>query len=233
MLIFINVVIISICLIVLFYVLLSHQQTQEALIWWNTRQYMRMYQEAEAIQNGLLQESFVIRRNLELSLVNPGLYQHQQEQYYLTIIEKFHHSLKRLNGYLSPAYIDDSLPLAIQYILLEWELRIPGLKLQTELPTDWRNESLSTSRVILMALEELLQIILENVTNQLSILVSLKSRGNFSELTIQVNCLTIPKRTYISNRADLKYLRQAFNILTHGKCFFHKKENTETWYFLW
>ncbi|MEH2193588.1 MAG: hypothetical protein V7K98_13270 [Nostoc sp.] len=220
-------------IIVVLCLFLYHQQTQRALIWWHNRQWIRMHQEAEMIHNDLLQESFVIRRNLEISSINPSVYQQQQEQSYLATIEKFHHSLKELSDYLSPAHIDDSLPLAIRHILVRWRSRIPELNLQMELPTDWTPESLYTLRVVLMALEELLQIILSNISGRLSIFVSLKPRGNFNELMVQLTDLNKSKQTYISNLTEVAYLRHAFNFLTGGKCFYQHNHNAEIWYFRW
>ncbi|MHC5855997.1 hypothetical protein [Nostoc sp.] len=192
-----------------------------------------MHQEAEMIHNDLLQELFVIRRNLEISSINPSLYQQQQQQSNLATIEKFHHSLEELSDYLSPAHIDDSLPLAIQHTLVKWRSRIPELNLQMELPTDWTTESLYTLRVVLMALEELLQIILSNIPGRLSIFVTLKPRGNFHELIVQLTNLNISKQTYISNVTEVAYLRHAFNFLTLGRCFYQHHNNAEIWYFRW
>ena len=233
MLIIIYLVVIITCVAVVLYLLLSYRQTQRALIWWNSRQYLRMCQEGQAIQNGLLQESFVIRRNLEISSVNPFFCQQQQEEYYLATIEKFHHSLKELSDYLSPAYIDDSLPLAVLHFLTKWKSRIPGLNLQMELPTEWHHELPYTSRLILMVLDELLQIILANIPSTLSIFISLKPRENFSELVVELTDLNISKKTYRSNFQELDYLRHTFKFLTFGECFYRHKENTETWYFFW
>ncbi|BAY22245.1 hypothetical protein NIES2100_20080 [Calothrix sp. NIES-2100] len=233
MLIVSSVVVLITSIIVVLCLLLYHQQTQRALIWWHSRQWMRMYQEAEMIHNDLLQESFVIRRQLEISSLNPSLYQQMPEQCYLATIEKFHHSLKELSEYLSPAHIEDSLPLAIQHVLVKWRARIPELNLQMELPTEWPPESLYTIRVILIALEELLQIIFSNIPNKLSIFVSVKTLGNFHELMVCCTDLNISQQTYIWHFTELDYLRHAFNFLTSGKCFYQHKYNTAIWHFRW
>lgn len=233
MLIILNGVIIVSLIGAMLSLLLSHQKTQQALIWWHTKQWSKMYQVGEAIQNGLLQESFVMRRNLELSLVNPTLYQQQQEQDYLATIENFDYSLKELSGYLSPAHIENSLPLAIQHILAEWKLRIPGLNLHMELPSDWHQESLFTSRVILLTLEEILQIALSNHPHLSSIFISLNQRKNFNELIIQLTYSKKSQQTYISNLSELDYLRRIFNLLTLGKCFYDHQNNFDKCYFRW
>ncbi|QLE55101.1 hypothetical protein [Nostoc sp. TCL26-01] len=226
-------VVILTCVAVLFYLLISYQQTQRALIWWNSRQWLRMYQAGETIQNGLLQESFVIRRHLEISSINPAFSQPEQDQYFLATIEKFHHSLKELSDYLSPPHIDNSLPLAIWYLLTKWESRLPGLKLQIELPTEWHQELPSTNRLILMILEEFLQITLATIPNTLSIFISLRPRKNFSEIMVRLTDSNIQNKTYKSNFLELDYLRYTFNFLIFGECLYQHNNNTETWYFRW
>ncbi|WP_243146918.1 hypothetical protein [Scytonema sp. UIC 10036] len=80
-----SVLIISSVLVV-WWLLVSHHQAQQALVWWYSKQWMRMCEKGETIRNGLLQESFIIRRHLELSSVNRSESQ-QQDQYYLLMQE--------------------------------------------------------------------------------------------------------------------------------------------------
>jgi hypothetical protein len=228
-----DTVVIITCIVVVLWILVSHHQAQQALLWWNNRQWMRMYQEGEIIRNGLLQESFIIRRYLELSSVNSSESQHQQDQYYLTTIEKFHRLLKELSDYLSPAYIDDSLSLAIGYLLESWKSHTPALNLKLELPTKWHQESHQLSRIILVTLEELLQINLSNISNSVSIFVSLKSQGHMAELMVQLTYSHEPKFTSCSKSLELNYLRRTFKFLTDGECLHYQKDNTQTWYFRW
>jgi hypothetical protein len=233
MLILLDCVVIITSSAIVLYLLLSYQQTQRALIWWNSRQWLKMYQEGEAIQNGLLQESFVIRRHLEISSVDPSFCQQEQEQYYLATMEKFHNSLKELSDYLSPAHIDDSLPLAIQYLLVKWESRIPGLNLQMKLPNEWHHELLFTSRCILLVLEELLQMTSSIFCSTLSIFVSLETRENFHELKVKLTDLKTSKQIYISNLPESDYLRRAFIFSTFGECFYEHDDAAEIWHFQW
>ncbi|HBW33073.1 MAG TPA: hypothetical protein DEF48_23970 [Nostoc sp. UBA8866] len=192
-----------------------------------------MYHEGEAIQNGLLQESFVIRRYLEVSSINPAFYQQPEAKYYLATIEKFHHSLKELSDYLYPAHIDNSLPLAIWHLLNKWKARLPGLNLKIELPTVWHQELPSTSCFLLMILEEFMQIAAGNLSSRLSIYIRLKDSENCAELTVQITDTKIPQQTYISNFTELDYIRLIFKFFMIGKCFYHCNNNTEIWCFIW
>jgi hypothetical protein len=227
-----SIVIIT-CIIVVLWLTVSHRQTQRALIWWNSRQSIRMCQEAETIRNGLLQESFILRRNLELLGANCLPNHHLQENYYLTTIEKFHHSLKELSDYLSPAYIDDSLPLAIRSILEMWKLRFPELNMDIELTSDLHDTSHQLNRVILTVLEELLQLTFLNVLTSPAMFVSLKSRGDSNQFIVSFSYNNVSKSSKSSHSVEFGYLRRMYKLLTFGECIYRLKDNTETWYFLW
>ncbi len=223
------------CIIIMLFVLNSQYQAQKALLWWHRRQWIRMREEGEAIRNGLLQKSFIIRRYLELSLTERAENQQQANQSYLETIEKFHNSLKELSEYLSPPYIDDSLPLAIRSLLESWKLRISVLNLELELPTELSQECQKYNHVILIALEQLLQIILSDTPSSLpiSLFISLKPQGDLNELMVQVKNCTVSEITYNSHLTELNYLRHAFKFLTSGECFHHHVDRTDTWYFRW
>lgn len=233
MLIIQNSVVIITCIVVVLWLLVSYYRTQQALFWWNSRQWIKMCQQGEVIRNGLLQESFIIRRHLELSSINCPESQQQEEQYYLATIEKFHYSLKELSDYLCVGHIDDSLPLAIKSLLTGWKSRIPALHLELELPTEWHHESHFISRVILVVLEELLQMTLSDISSSVFIFISLKPREHFSELMVQIIGLDVSKLTFKSRSTQSDHLRRAFQFLTFGECFHHRNKDTEIWYFRW
>lgn len=226
------IVVITLIIVVLWQVV-SYHQTQQALVWWDSRQWMRMSQEAEAIRNSLLQDSFFLRRSIELSLACKSENFHLQEQDYLATIEKFHHSLKDLSNYLFPVHIDDSLPLAIRYLLESWQLRFPRLSLEMELEYDLQPQPHHLSRIVLLALEELLQITCANISSSLSIFVSLKAQGSSYELKVCLYHFNVSKLTKFHNSLELDHLRLAFQFLTSGKCWHQGEDNKDTWYFLW
>jgi hypothetical protein len=222
------------CIAVVLWLINSRHRTQQALIWWHDRQYAKMCKEGEAIRNGLLQESFVIRRHLELSALDSSRIQTPQHQYYLTTIEKFHHSLKELSDYLFPAHIEDSLSLAIKHLLIESKLPSPELQLEMDLTVDLERDSLQVRRIILIALEEILRLNLLNIYSPALRLVALslhlKNEENFRELKVKFNYNHLYQRTRI---IEYDYLRRAFQFLTFGKCWYCHQDNTEIWYFRW
>ncbi len=232
---FILICIVGITVIsILLWLLASNYTTQRALRWWHSRQLARMRQEGEAIRNGVLQNTFVMRRHLESPLPSSPESQQKLDTHYLENIEKFHYSVRELSDYLYPAYIDESLPLAIRYMLDSWKNRFPSLNIECELPTEWRDEPSDRSQVILMALEELLTYCVSNVSNNFSLFVSLTLQGNLSELMIKFTGLDMSKFTSTTaSTDDLLHLCRALKFWLSGKCSRYRQNQAEIWYLRW
>ncbi|BAZ02741.1 hypothetical protein NIES37_67540 [Tolypothrix tenuis PCC 7101] len=219
---------------ILLWLLASNYRTQRALRWWHSRQLARMRQEGEAIRNEVLQNTFVLRRHLESPLPTSSESQHKLNTHYLENIEKFHYSLKELSDYLYPAYVDESLPLAIRHMLDTWNKRFPSLNIQYELPNEWREESRDRSQVILIALEELLNYCVSNTSTNFSLFVSLTLQGNLNELMIKFTDLDVSKSTLTAATTDdLLHLCRALKFWLSGKCSRYRQNQTEIWYLRW
>ncbi|BDA76288.1 unknown protein (plasmid) [Calothrix sp. PCC 7716] len=191
-----------------------------------------MHQEGEAIRNGVLQTTFFMRRHLESPVPSSTENQHKLDKHYLESIEKFHNSVKELSDYLYPAYIDESLPLAIQHLLDTWKNR-SGLKLEYELPTEWSDEACERIHLFLMLLEEFLRIYVLEVTNNPSVYVKLKQQKTLSELMIQFTYSEESKLNDIKTVDDIFHLYRTIEILLSAKCYHHRRHKTETWYLRW
>ncbi|MBV9386188.1 MAG: hypothetical protein JOZ78_07145 [Chroococcidiopsidaceae cyanobacterium CP_BM_ER_R8_30] len=215
------------------WLLVAFLRVQRALQWWSRRQSIYLLGEAKKIQDGLLQESFALRRSLEQSLVDDIGPSAESRRDWLKQIEKFYHDLEQLSDRLSPAYIEDSLPLGIQSLLKLWQTCHPLLKIEMELPGYWRHEPPDRSLIILRALDELLQITSSELLTEILIRISLKSQGDLGELIVHISYPDKPTLVCYSNLKELEYLSQSFRILTSGKCFRRKKELKVTWYFQW
>jgi hypothetical protein len=226
---------------ILLWLLASNYRTQKALRWWHSRQLARMRQEGEAIRNGVLQNTFVMRRHLESPLPSSREIQQKLDTHYLENMEKFHYSLRELSDYLYPAYIDESLPLAIRHLLDTWKNRFPSLNIEYNLPTEWRDESGvrsasasgNRSQVILMALEEFLFCLVSNNLTNCSVFVSLTLQGNLSELMIKLTDLDVSKFTFIAATTDLLHLCRALKFWISGECFYCRQNQAEICYLRW
>jgi hypothetical protein len=211
----------------------SYLKTEKALQWWSKRQSMHLFQESHKIRDQLLQESFVLRRSIELDLAeNPELLR-QNHQAWLNQLEQLHHSLEKLSDRLVPAYTEDSLPIAIQCLINSWQIRNLPVKFQLDLPTGWREEQPERNLLIVKILDELLRINLTNNSKKILIYIGLKRLSNVEKLTIQAtytdNCTIIKP----SKSEELEYLSQTFRVLTSGQCFYRREDSKISWYFSW
>lgn len=221
------------CMLILLWLLVSQIKTQRALQWWYSRQTTQLFQAAEGIRNGLLQEAFTLRRSLELSLATTTHTPETADQDCLTAIEHFHHDLKELSDQLSPPYIDDSLPLAIQSVLEEWKGQRPFCQIKWDLPSIWQPEPYDRSHLILTALDELLRLILVSPEFKSEIAVHLQQTDAKGELSIQFVAIDRGLLTNPKTVRELQYLKQAFRVLSFGECFCRPCKQTITWYFRW
>lgn len=217
----------------LFWFPTSYLRTQRALQWWHQRQWIQLGSEAHRIRDGLLQESFTIRRSLELSLVDNIDISAKIGQDWLNKIEKFHHYLEQLSDRLSPVHIEYSLPLAIQYLLELWRTCNPKLNIEMDLPTHWWHEPPDRSIVILRVLDELIRISMSKLLTEISIDITLKLQENIGELVVYIFYPDVSTLISYYSLKDLEYLGQTFEMLTSGQCFREIKELSMAWCFRW
>jgi hypothetical protein len=229
---------------------------QKAMQWWSEKLTTRLWCESEQIREELLQDMFAIRRSLELSLVNNRDISIAMSQDWLERFGQLHQSLGLLRNVLSPAYIEESLPLAIQSMLNQWEysfsqregvapiadnlahecLRSSSpnrLTVATELPADWLPEPLGRSRVILSTVSELLKIAVPEAESGIHLVIRLRQQKQLGELMIAANYFDTFPRLSRAHRQELRYLQQSFQCLTSGTCSYQKRESTMTWYLRW
>jgi hypothetical protein len=232
------IVIFVTCIFIMLWLCVSRYQTQRALKWWYYRQSQRFSQEAEIARNGLLQESFSLQRNLELWSVDADSSPKNINQYYLNNIKSLYHSVNELINQLSPPYIDDSLPLAIQYLVSTWKTRTKTVDFVIQLSQDYRQESEVCSRIVLLTLEELLQVVFSQQAIPQQIAVSLISEGvkseeDLGELVVEISYQDVIPWNFFGKIQELIYLSRAFRFLVSGKCSHSQNEKTVIWKFLW
>ena len=85
----------------------------EALQWWYQKVLKQLESEANLICEQLLQESFAVRRSLELSSLKPNELASSSRQKCVAQLEDFHFTLKELRDRLSPPYLNEGLPFAL------------------------------------------------------------------------------------------------------------------------
>jgi hypothetical protein len=229
-------VVLTVCVLVIVWLLVSHWKTRRSLRWWQSRQASHEAEAAELIRDGLLQEAFSLRRTLELALNHSTHPSQQVNQELLTTFERFHHELKELSDRLSPAYVDSNLPLAIQHLLERWQTSYPGLGVEADLASDWPDATESHNRLVLMAMNELLRITLpeagpEPFLSLPSISVSLQEQAHANELILHLTDINQQSNPSISQ--DLTSLEQSFCLLMPGHCKIKHKQGNINCKFQW
>lgn len=199
----------------IFRLIISRQITQQAMSWWYQRQHVRMCQEAELIRNQMLQELFVLRRNIELAQLNSS--QTTFDEKNLEHIQRIHSSLVELSEYFYPAHLDDSLPLAIRCFIKSSQSRLSNLDIQLELPEEWNKESEEMSRVLLMILSESFEIFDRNQRYLSSVLVSLNKNSSNKQLRLEIQHNSQPHHDNSDYLQELKSLGHIFQTFTRGK----------------
>lgn len=217
----------------LFYWPTSYLRLQQALQWWQRRQSRQLSNEAEKIRDNLLQESFTLRRSLEISLLNEDANLTKVNHELLKQMDKFYHYLQQLSDRLSPAYIEDSLPLAISYAVEYWKTYYPNIKIKLNLSADWEQESLDRSLLILNILEELFRTTIAELSTEVSIVLNLEQQQNLCDLTLQISSHHTSALVSYWDRKELEYLSQTFEFLTDGQCSRWKEDFTVNWRFHW
>ena len=202
----------------------SHWQMQQALRWWHQRTSMERAAQTDQIQNGLLQDLFALR--LSLSAASSS-----SQPDALIIVDRLHHSLKHLSEALTHPYLTDSLPLAIQSLLQQWQITHPIHQLQLDLPADWLVESPEQSRILLETLATWLELTADpEIPTLLS--VSLRQQANRAELTLRwLDSNTT--QTAATHAKELRYLRDCFRCLMPGHCHSEIHSQKIQWQFRW
>lgn len=218
----------------------SYSGMQKAMQWWELRRSTRLTQEAEHIREGLLQELFAMRRQLELtsaadsveqhSIEQHSVEQHSVEQQWLSQVDRLQQTLEQLGYRLSPPYLED-LPLAIQHLITQWHAEHPAFDVQTHLPLHEFNPATEMSQIVISVLDELLQIAVPAKMSDGAIEVSFRQDCQ-NELKIIVTYPTDAAFTQIQ-QPELQYLKQVFQNLTTGQCDYQQQNKTLVWRLCW
>ncbi|MEO0408002.1 MAG: hypothetical protein AAF289_11685 [Cyanobacteria bacterium P01_A01_bin.135] len=194
--------------------------TQRALQWWHQRQIGRLHDSAELIRDGILQDLFAIRRMLELTHDT----QAPVSPVHLQQLEALHARLEQVSNELSPAFIQDSLPLAIQHRLTVWQQQQPNVTAKLSLQP-FSGSSLA-HRLVLTALEELLTLVAEALEQEtghetdqsaeITIDTTLQRQEQAASLSITLSGLAPDQCHRVAQMPSLSHLKTSFEYLTRG-----------------
>jgi hypothetical protein len=210
-----------------------HWQTQRALQWWFEQQQQWLCQEAEQVRNGLLQETFAMRRCLEVRLTSGKEEPVQEQQTWIDRIKELDGYLVRLSDDLSPPYLETSLPLAIQ----SWAQRLKSLSegrskaIALHLPTTWHPEPLIRSQTVLTSLNHALH--LQGDSPATEILIQLREHQLWADLMVQFHYPTPEDAMKTARSRELHYLIRAFQVLTSGQSDYRRRQSEICLHFRW
>ena len=207
-------------------------EMQKTLYWWDQRRSRQLQQKAEEIREGLLQELFACRRSLELQLMDHPEISIQSLQSCLNHIEELHHSIEQLSYELSPPYIEESLPLAVQHLLEQWRMRHSVLSFETALPQSWQDDP-ARNQIVLAILDELLHLTVVEHQPEAPIYISLQADQTIGRLTVRITDSDSSALAAASREEHFHYLRRSFQLLAAGQCRMQTEGSTVAWYFSW
>ena len=189
---------------------------EQALQWWYNQQSRQLTWEAAQIRDCLLQESCAMRRSLELCPIKPDKFSFNSNENWIKRLEIFHTYLQELCDRLSPPYLEEGLPLAIEYLVEKWQKVQPNWQFQLRLTPQWRQQSSEGERLILATIDELLKLWLTDVVKKAFIFLDLQQNEQDNQLKIIINPLDSDSVGSLPKLRDLEYLSQSFQVLTSG-----------------
>lgn len=203
---------------------------EKALQWWYARKLRQLESEANLIKEQLLQESFAMRRSLELSSDKLGFCT-ASHQKYLKRLESFHSSLKQLGDRLYPSSLNEGLPYAIEQSSQQWQ-QLFGYQFQLNLTQNWVSVTPMVDFIILSILEDLLRIQVEKTLSNNLVFIDLEQNVFDGKTNNRLKVVLAAEDT-LSNDRELEYLQQMFESLTSGTCKSIVMENSNIWLFKW
>lgn|GEM_PF-2265483 len=223
-----------VCLGAVGYGWFRHAQLQRALQWWWKRQVTQAYENAENLRNYVLQESFALRRHLELiGVPEPSGSTIKLWQAHMPLLlesaNRLHREVQGLSDQLSSPFLEDSLLLAIRHVIAAWEKEYPKVNFSLNLPAQWEPENEIQQDILTKVLDECLHLCLtdlflseivlskiENDSERCDVAIALHSRKNWHYLTIQMTFPTGFTASIYQRRRSFHYLGKVFQTLMPG-----------------
>lgn len=217
--------------IALLWVGVKIMRMKQALRWWFERQATLLEQQSQTVHNSLMQDVCAVRRSFELAAVESGLAAPVQDE--LIHLERIYRSLEQLTDTLSPTYIRESLPLAIQSKVSQWITHHPSLAIELDLPTAWNYEASYQNYLVIDMLDELFRITTLSVPLPSHLKLALNDRSARITLSMEVTYPESDDLRNILGLADVSYLQHTFNILSDGTCSYWKEDKMLCIQFRW
>lgn len=189
---------------------------RQAWQWWHQRQTAQLHQQAESIRDDLLQQTFAFRRYLESTLAdNCDHADTEQAEQWLERFQSFYRSLEQLSDRLSPPFIEDSLPLALQFMVQTWQHSYPGLTVRLDIPSDWPGPSVNKNPIILSVMTGIIELLTPVDGYQLQI--TLERQDNLCQITFKQENHQATGKKMCAKAPEITHLKEIFRSLTAGR----------------
>lgn len=192
-----------------------HKPTQRAIQWWFHQQTKQTFELGELIREGLLQETFALRRQLEFLQAQQAeesstrfIKQELQE------LEQIYRQLEQVADQLAPFYLEHRWPLAIKQAMQRLGRDGKGLQISLVLPVNWDYQPPQQDQLFLKFLAELLMMAASKDPDSSLIELKLENR---QMIKVKINYRNLATRKVVSDSEEIRHLRLAFNFLTKGK----------------
>ncbi|MEO1351463.1 MAG: hypothetical protein AAFW84_22095 [Cyanobacteria bacterium J06635_15] len=219
---------------VLMYCWYRSRQQQRTLQWFYTRQSQQLAAQSEKIRDQLLQQAFALRRSVELCSIDVAKDTDKQLETSLRLSENFNQSLESLGDELSPPFLEDSLPLALQHLIRSWICNQP-VELTLELPSDWPLQKSEQHRIVLWCVREFLMVLQSNVelTDTQALKLDLTQKNDTAKLQL---CCASQISEFVNRvklLSELNYIQQIFKLFMPGHCKVRYRESRIDCEFSW
>lgn len=191
------------------------RRQRRAWQWWHQRQTDQLHKQAESIRDDLLQQTFAFRRYLESTLADHGEHSDTETEQWLERFQAFYQSLERLSDRLSPPFIDDGLPLALQFMVQTWQQSYPGLTVLLDVPSDWPEQSANNNPIILSVITGIIELLPSVEGCQLQI--NLERKDSLCKLIFTQKHDPATGKTLCAKTPEIKHLKEVFRSLTAGR----------------
>jgi hypothetical protein len=186
---------------------------------------------AESLREQVLQDLFAMRRNLELT-TGSSFDGGEGRVQGLGAIEQVVASLDKLTQSLYPAYIDDSLPLALQYQAEVWRRRMPQLQLSVSVPQQWRSSCPYYNWLMLALLDEWLLALSAKSDITASVAIALAEDESTQWLNIEFQAQPLA-RLASAPEIPVHHLIILFETMLAGQFTTETVGFQTTWQFYW
>jgi hypothetical protein len=224
---------------------------QQAWRWWYQQNTLQSYSVAETIRDGPLQQAFALRRSIETAgwpvgefPLKSGTAQISAEQtaHWLETFQTLYQTLASLSDQLSPPFVADSLPLALQYTLKNFTLRqsaeplahnsissLANGELNFDLniiPASWPLAHCHQNQAILSIVTSLLRLILPTSRLAQPIMLTLNYKDSLNTLTLHFQPVANCPRLALAKLAEIQHLKEIFHSLTAGQLTVNQTANS-------